>query len=240
MSDASSPGRSPGSPLAYTRRVVRSGWNDLLSIYYANTTPWKVLKVGALVALGLFLWSGANLLLSYRPDWGVLYYVMAYGFVVLVWGPVTHLVFVPFVIRCRRSGRGGPWRWLARHGSKANLTVFLLVVLVLGTFPVGPMTFEFQVPTGDDGTSVNPDLQCTRAGGVIHCHLSDARGVDSVAVLSGGEELQVIEEPPFDFDLEEADLATVNGDRQFTVEIRDGDGTVLRRFIRRAELIPGG
>ena len=238
MSDAPRAQTPPGTPVAYARRVLRSGWNDLLSIYYANTTPWKVLKVGALVALGLFCWSGANLLLSYRPDWWPLYYVLSYGFVLLVWGPLTHLVIVPTIIRLRRAGRGGPYRWLTRHGSKANLAVFLAIVLVLGTFPVGPMTFEFQVPAGG-GTDVDPQLQCTRSGDVIHCHLADARGVDAVAVLTAGEEVVVLEEPPFDFDLRVDELAVVNGDRQFTVEIRDEDGTVLRRYIRRAELIPG-
>ena len=240
MSEPSRLPPSPGTPVAYTRRAVRRGWNDLLSIYYANTPVWKLLKVGALLALGLFLWSSANLLLSYRADWSFLYYPMAYGFLLLVWGPLSHLVVVPVVIRCRRSGRGGLWRWFGRHGTKANLTVFLLLVLVLGTFPVGAMTFEFQVPTAGEGGTVDPQLQCTRSDEVVHCHLSDARGVDRVVVLTGGEELLVLEDPPYAFDLDVNDLATVNGDRQFTVEVRDEDGTVLRRYIRRAELIPGG
>ena len=87
----------PGSPLTWTRRTVRSAWNDLMSVYYANTTIWRLFKSGALIMLGLFAWSGSNLLLSYRPDWGFLYYVMAYGFVLLFWGPFTHLVVVPAV-----------------------------------------------------------------------------------------------------------------------------------------------
>lgn len=239
MPDSPATPSAPDTPLAYTRRVIRSGWNDLVSIYYANTPVWRVLKIGALLALGLFLWSGSNLLLSYRADWGVLYYMMAYGFLLLFWGPFTHLVVVPTIIRSRRSGRGGVRRWIARHGSKANLSVFLVLVLVLGTFPVGAMTFEFQMPTGGDAGSINPELQCTRSDGVIHCHLSDARGIDSVAVLTAGEELQVIDDPPYDFDLNVNDLETVNGDRQFTVELRDEDGSVIRRYIRRVELIPG-
>jgi hypothetical protein len=240
MSDQSSTPAYPGSPLQWTRKVLRSGWTGLLSVYYANTPIWRLLKSATLIFLGFFCWSGANLLLSYRADWGFLYYVMAYGVALLLWGPLTHLVIVPTVIRIRRSGRGGPARWFARHGSKANLTVFLLIVLVLGTFPLGVMTFEFQVPTGGgDSADVNPDLQCTRSGDVIHCHLSDSRGIDSVVVSSGGETLQTIEEPPFDFDVNVNDLETVNDDRQFTVELLDENGDTIRRYIRRADLIPG-
>ncbi|WP_458210467.1 hypothetical protein [Haladaptatus sp. NG-SE-30] len=229
-----------GSPFEWTRRILQGAWNDLLSVYYANTLIWRLLKSGALIALGLFCWSGANLVLSYRPDWGFLYYVMAYGFVLLFWGPFTHLVVVPMVIRMRRSGKGGLRRQFARHGSKVNLTVFLLIVLVLGTFPLGVMTFEFQVPVGGSGDGdVNPQLQCTKSGEIVHCHLSDSRGIDSVVVSSGGKTLKVIDDPPFDFDVNVNDLETVNGDRQFTVELRDDNGDTIRRYIRRAELIPG-
>lgn len=240
MPDRSDTPADPGSPLQWTLKVLRGAWNDLLSVYYANTVVWRLLKSAALLFFGLFLWTGTNLLLSYRPDWEFLYYVMAYGFALLLWGPLTHLVIVPLVIRIRRSGRGGIARWFARNGSKVNLTTFLLIVLVLGTAPLGIMTFEFQVPAGGGGGSdVNPTLECTRSGEVIHCHLTDARGIDHVVVSSGGETLQTIEEPPFDFDVNTNDLATVNGDEQFTVELKDAEGNTIRRYIRRAELVPG-
>jgi hypothetical protein len=230
----------PGSPIQWTRRVVRDGWNDFVSVYYANTTIWRLFKSGALLFLGFFCWSGANLLLSYRADWGFLYYVMAYGFALLLWGPLTHLVIVPAVIRLRRTSRGGVRSWLGRHGSKVNLSVFILIVLLLGTFPPGVMTFEFQMPAGgDDTATVNPQLQCTRSGEAIHCHLSDSRGIDRVVVTSGRSEITTIEDPPFDFDVMTSDLETVNGDKQFTVELQDEEGNTIRRYIRRADLIPG-
>lgn len=239
MSDSTTPAH-PGSPITWVRTVVRSAWNDLKSIYYANTLIWRALKSATLLFLGFFCWSGANLLLSYQPEWGWLYVIMAYGFALLLWGPLTHLLIVPLVVRIRRAGRGGPWRIIARHGSKINLSVFLVIVLVLASFPPGVMTFEFQVPAGGGGgSSVNPDLQCTRSGEAIHCHLSDSRGIDQVVVSTGGETLQTIEEPPYDFDVNRADLATVNGDKQFAVELLDEDGNTIRRYIRRAELIPG-
>lgn len=240
MTDSSTTPTHPGSPLTWTRKVLRSAWNDLLSVYYANTIIWRLLKSAALVFLGFFCWTGANLVLSYRGDWGFLYYVMAYGFALLFWGPFTHLVVVPMIIRIRRSSRSGSARWFARHGSKANLTVFLLLVLVLGSFPLGVMTFEFQVPAGGGANAdIDPQLQCTKSDEVIHCHISDSRGIDSVVVSSGGQTLEEIEEPPFDFDVRTDDLMTVNGDKQFTVELRDEDGDTIRRYIRRADLIPG-
>jgi len=230
----------PGSPLTWTRRTVRSAWNDLMSVYYANTTIWRLFKSGALIMLGLFAWSGSNLLLSYRPDWGFLYYVMAYGFVLLFWGPFTHLVVVPAVIRLRRSGMVGRTGQLIRQASKINLTIFLVIVLLLGTVPPGVMTFEFQVPSGGGGGGdVNPQLQCTRSGGVVHCHFADSRGIDSVVVSTGGTELQTIDEAPYDFDVTVSDLETVNGDERFTVAIRDENDQVIRRYIRRVDLIPG-
>jgi hypothetical protein len=118
--------------------------------------------------------------------------------------------------------------------------VFLVLVLVLGTFPLGVMTFEFQVPAGGgDSTDINPQLQCTQSGDVIHCHLSDSRGIDSVVVSTSGQTLMEIKDPPFDFDVNVSDMKTVNGDRQFTVELRDENGDTIRRYIRRVDLIPG-
>lgn len=230
----------PGSPLEWTRRVLSGAWRDTLSVYYANTPIWRLLKSGALLALGLFVWAGANLLLAYRPDWTFLWVFLAYGFVLVVWGPFTHVVVVPLVIRLRRTSQGPVTHWLGRHGSKLNLTVFFLVVLLLAAYPLGVMTVQVQLPSSGDAGSVNPQLQCTKAGEQIHCHLSDARGVDHVQIRSGGELLQEIEEPPFDFNLDVGELETVRDEKQFTVELRNEDGDLIRRYIRRADLIPGG
>lgn len=241
MSGDPAPPADPGSPSQWLRRTVRRAWNDFRSVYYANTLIWRVFKSGALLFLGLFCWSGANLLLSYRPDWGFLWFVMAYGFLLLFWGPFTHFVVVPFVIRMRRRGQRGPVsRFVTRHGSKANLTVFFVLVLLLGTYPIGPMAFEFQLPAGSgSGGDVDPDLQCTKSADVVHCHLSDSRGIDHVVVTSGGETVEVIDEPPFDFDVRISEIESVRGDRQFEVELRDADDRLLRRYVRVVDTIPG-
>ncbi len=239
MSDPTSGDDHPGAPTEWIRRTLRGMWRDARSVYYANTLIWRLLKSGALLFAGLFSWVGANLILSYRPEWWPFDYVLAYGFVLLLWGPLTHFVIVPFVIRLRRSGATGIGRWVARHGSKANLAVFFTIVLVLGTFPLGVMTFEFQLPSGGSGGDVNPQLQCTKSGGVVHCHLSDSRGIDSVVVTSGDRTLVTIHDPPFDFNIDVENVQRVRDDRQFTVELQDENGETLRRFVRRVDLIPG-
>lgn len=231
----------PGSPFQWFRRILRRSWNDMRSVYYANTMIWRVFKSGALVFLGLFCWTGANLLLSYRPDWRLFWYVMAYGFLLLLWGPLTHFVVVPLVIRIRRRGSDNPIsRFVARHGSKVNLSIFIVLVLLLGTFPIGAMTFEFQLPSDGSGNGdVNPQLQCTKSEGVVHCHLSDSRAIDSVVVTSGGDVVTVDEEPPYDFDVQIDELEEVRGQRQFVVELRDEEDNTLRRYVRVVETIPG-
>ena len=214
------------------RRLCRLYWNDLLSVYYANTPIWRVFKSGGLLFLGFFCWSAASLLLSYRPEWTVLHYVVAYGFVLILWGPLTHFVVVPAVIRLRRTANHPFTRAISRHGSKLNLSVFLLLVVVLGTAPISPMILEFGfVSSGESGPDVDPDLICTGEA-VIECELSDPSGIDHVVVTTGDRELATVEEPPFAFTVHEAELVETVGQKQFVVELRDEDGETLRRYVR--------
>jgi hypothetical protein len=239
MSDTQPDDGHPGSPLQWTRRTLRGVWRDFKSVYYANTPIWRGLKSAALVFLGLFCWAGANLLLSYLPDQGWLYVVLSYGFLLLFWGPLTHLLVVPLIIRWRRTAQHPATRWFSRHGTTVNLTVFFVLVLVLAAFPLGIMTFQFQLPSGGGDGAVDPRLQCTRSGDSVHCHISDSRGIDHVHVLSGGELIAEDTDPPFDFDVAVEDLQAVRGDKQFTVELRDENDQLLRRYQRPIDLIPG-
>lgn len=221
-----------GTPLEYVRRTLRQAWRDTLSIYYANTTIWRYLKSGALLWFGLMIWAFSNLVLSYQPDWTFMYYVMAYGFVLVLWGPLTHFVVVPLVIRVRRSGTTSPLRIVARHGSKLNLTVFFLIVIVLGAMPFGPMVLDFQPPaTGDDGdtASISADLECALVDDVIECELTDEEGFDHAAVMSGGEDVKTVDGPPYEFELDPDEHD------QFVVELRDEEGNQLHRFVERVE-----
>ncbi|MFB6312163.1 MAG: hypothetical protein ABEH64_13395, partial [Salinirussus sp.] len=141
MSETSA--ESPPGPGEWLRQTLRGMWRDLKSVYYANTPIWRLLKSAALVFLGLFCWAGANLLLSFFQDVFVLWILLSYGFLLLLWGPLTHFVVVPLVIRLRRTANSPVTRWLSRHGSKLNLTVFVVLVLILAVYPLGIMTFQF-------------------------------------------------------------------------------------------------
>lgn len=239
MSDETVDSDGPPAPWNWLRRALRQAWRDTKSVYYANTPIWRVLKSAGLLFLGLFCWTGANLLLSYQPEWGFLWYVMAYGFALLFWGPLTHLVIVPLVIRTRRTETGRVARVISRHGSKINLTTFVVVVILLGTFPIGPMTFDFQLPAVDDPEpDVDPDLQCTKTDELVHCQVSDPRGIDRVVVTSGDRTVATDDDEPFDVEFRIDELAEVRDQREFAVELQDEDERTLRRYVRTVEQVP--
>jgi len=226
-----------GRPVA----VVRRAWRDFLSVYYATTPAWRWLKSGALVFFGLFCWTAAGVLHSYRPAWDPLTYVMAYGFLLVVWGPLTHFLIVPLSVRLRRSD-DGRIRALAKRASKLNLGVFIALVLVLGTVTPGVMLLDFDAALdGDSGGSVDPDLSCVRDEATVRCKLSalsNPDAVDRVVVTTGGSPLTAADGPPFAVEFRVADLETVAGQRQFVVELRDGDGATLRRYVRSLDSVP--
>lgn len=227
------------SPWAWSRRLVRDSWRTIKTIYYANSLSWRALKSGALVFFGLFLWSSANLLLSYQPGWTGLFYVMAYGFVLIPWGPFQHVVVIPLSLRLRR--RPDRWSRVGRRLPNISLVLFLVTVVVLGTFPPGAMAIDFRSTLEEGGVDVNPDLLCTKStlesGATIHCHLTRAEGIDSVAVESGGEVVLVDEEPPYEFTIHEDQLEEVVGQKQFQVVLRDEAGDDIRRYTRTLAMI---
>ncbi len=234
-----------GTPGAAAGRALRGGWRTLVTVYYANSLSWRGFKSGALVFFGFFLWSSANLLLSYQPAWSPLYYVMAYGFVLIPYGPFHHLVVIPVYLTQRRQGRrlslGGHL-----HLPNLSLAAFLAIVVVLGTFPAaaGPMTFDFGSSLEAGGVDINPDLACTKstAGGeaVVHCHLTESEGIAAVAVETGGDRLLVDEEPPYEFTVREGQLAEVVGEKQFQVVLLDEEGDPIRRYTRTLRMVREG
>lgn len=215
------------------RRLLGRAWRDLLSVYYANTPAWRWLKSGGLVLFGLALWSGANVLHSYVPEWNLLTYVMAYGFLVIAWGPLTHFLVVPGVVRLRRTADGDLGRWIARNGSKLNFGAFLMLVVVLGSLAPGIMMLEFSGALTDSGSGdVTADLICTTGDETVSCHLEDPNGFDHVVVRSGGEQLRRVDEPPYAFEVRRDELAETRNGAKLVVELKAEDGTTLRRFIR--------
>lgn len=222
------------TPLQSLRALVVQAWRDFLSVYYANTPIWRWIKSGALLFMGLFLWTGGNVLYSYRPDWGALRYVMAYGFVLVAWGPLTHFVVVPLAIRLRRTAEQ-PWvRRLARQASKLNFSIFLVVVVVIGALAPGVMLLEFSPGTdGSAGGSVTAEVACETAGDPITCRVEVTEGeVDRVTVTTGGETIRTADRPPYRFELERSELADSGVGKQFVVELLDAEGNTVRRFVR--------
>lgn len=234
--------QSIGSPVEMVSNAIGSAWNTLRMVYYANSVSWRVLKSGALVFFGFFLWSSANLLFSYASSWTFLHYVMAYGLVVIIYGPFHHLVVIPLALRWRRSGDDTKIK-IGKHLPNTSLAVFLGIVIVLGTFPVFPVQIGFSGELGGTGVDINPDLACVKATtadgtAVVHCHLTRSEGIDKVVVESGGTTVLVDEEPPFDFTVREDELEEVVGQKQFQVVLKDENGNTIRRYTRSLSMIP--
>jgi hypothetical protein len=233
--------RAP-SPTETATRLVRNGWNSLHTVYYANTVSWRVLKSGALLFLGFFLWAGGNVLLSYRPAWTWLRFPAAYGLVLVAYGPVHHLVVIPLALRWRRRGEGRLVR-VGRRLPNAGLAGFLAAVVVLAALPGlgAPVTVDFGRTLDGTAADVDPDLLCTKAdsGGetVVHCHLTTAEGVDSVVVESGDRRVVVDEDPPFDVTFSATELESVVGQKQFQVVLRDAEGETVRRYTRTLSMV---
>lgn len=231
---------SVSSPLTWLLTAITNGWRSVKTIYYANTLSWRFLKSGTLVFFGFFLWSSANLLLSVQPDWWFLRYMAAYGFILIPYGPIHHLVVIPVALRWRRSG--GLKTTVGRHLPNSGLVVFLVLVVALGTVPMGPMLFDFSSGIDSGGASdVNPDLLCTQSTvegeTTVHCHLSDSTGIDHVEVRSAGETLVVDRSPPFQWEIAASSLGEVNGQKRFQVVLRDENGDMIRRFNRPLYLV---
>lgn len=224
------------------KEAMVAGWGTTKSIYYANSLSWRFLKSGALFFLGFFCWAGANLLLAYNPGWTFLRYVLAYGFLLTWYGPVHHLVVIPLALRWRRSGgrRHRVGRWLPL----TMLLVFLAAVLVLGAAPVDEMTVDLGATFETAGGDIDPMLSCVKSetgnGTEVHCHFSRAEGVDRAVVESGGREIRVDADPPYEFTVHEDELAEVNGRTGFRVTLLDEDGDLVRRYTRRLDTIPEG
>ena len=218
--------------VTWTRDAVGSAWRDFLSIYYANTPTWRLFKSGGLAFFGFFCWAASNLLLSLRPGWSFLYYVMAYGFLLIPYGPFTHIVVVPLAIRWRKRA-SGTVNTLGKKMSKINISVFIVAVLVLGTMAPGIMILDFSSVTPGDSTDVDPTFDCERSEGEVSCVLSDEAGIDRVVVMSAGEEVTTLTEPPWNFTVPEDDLVQVRDSLRLEVEVQDEDGDTLRTFRER-------
>lgn len=232
---------SAGSRRLYAgvARAVLNAWSTVRTVYYANSVSWRALKSGGLLFFGFFLWAGSSVLQSYT-GWRALDYTAAYGFVVLWYGPIHHIVVIPLALRWRRSA--GLRQRVGRRLPNAMLAVFLVVVLFLGTFPAGPMTVNFDSAIGGaDAADVNAELVCesqaTAETTRISCELRDAEQVDRVVVVSGGTELVTDDDPPYEFTVDAGDVEETMGRQAFTVRLYDESGNLARQYTRDLQYI---
>lgn len=215
-------------PIATLRWTTGQAWRDLKSVYYANTPVWRWLKSGALLFLGFAVWAGAAVLLSVRPDWTWLYLFMAYGFLLIFWGPLTHAVIVPMTLRLRRTASGPVTRLLSRHGGKINLTIFLTLVLILAMVQPGLMMLEFSPPGTENGTDVRASVTCEGpVDGLMTCEV-EGDGFDHAVIIADGTVIDRADDPPYrlTFDVDEVD------DTTYRVQVRDEDGNSLRTYLQ--------
>ena len=125
------------------------------------------------------------------------------------------------------------------------LAVFLVAVLVLGTFPTGAVLVDFRATLESGGApDVSSDLLCVkgRHGDGVDIHLPSHRvgGDRPRGRHERARTLLVDEDPPFEFTVREDDLNEVVGEKQFTVRLLDDDGTLIRQYTRRLAMIPEG
>jgi hypothetical protein len=230
------------TPTEFARSAASSAWNTIRTVYWANSPGWRLLKAGSLLFMGFFLWAGSNVMFSYRPGWTPLQYTMAYGFLVIVYGPIHHLAVIPLALRWRRAA--GRRQDIGKRLPNAGLALFLVAVVVLGTVPPAAMVVDFQSALGDSSPDIAPDLQCVKSDGengtVVHCHLSESRGVESIEVRSGGEVILTDETAPYEFSVRVSELNAVMGEKKFTVALLDEDGDLVRRYTRRVNMINEG
>jgi len=190
--------------------------------------------------LGFFCWSAANLLISYEPSWHWPYFFMAYGILLIPYGPFTHLVLVPHVLPwLRRQSRGNWLHTLGRHLTVTSLTLFFTAVVGLGLFPPSFIQIDFRSASGTS-PDVNPTLTCTPPdddGTAVTCHLDQTTGVGAITVESGGTQLLRRDEPPFSFSLRRDHLVEVVGQHQFQVVVHDETKAPVRRFNRTLSMI---
>lgn len=230
------------SPLVILWTIVEKSWSALKTLYYANPVSWRFLKSGTLVFFGFFLWAGSNVLYSYNPNLTFLHYPMAYGFVLILYGPIHHLIVLPLAFRWRRGS--GPKQRIGRQLPNTMLALFLVAVVGLATFPGGPMMVDFGSTLDSSGTDISPDLLCVKSptenGTEIHCRLTDSEGIDRVTVRSGNTHLITDDTPPYEFTVTERELESVTGEKRFTVVLHGKDGTMIRRYTRRLSMIEEG
>lgn len=228
------------NPLEKIWDFLKKGWGILRTVYWFNSLPWRFLKSGALIVLGFFCLSGANLLHSYKPNWDFLNYFIAYGFLLIVYGPIHHMIVIPLSLHLVHYSWGRRLR-VNKRGPFWTLMLFFAVVIVFGTYPLDVMTFEFSAPQLTRTADVDPDINCYRTSkdesSTINCHVPAVEVIAYVEVENKGKIVLTDRKPPFEFTLNASELEEVVGRKNFHIILRGEDGHMIRRYVRSASML---
>lgn len=228
------------NPFGSVWNLLKQGWGVLRTVYWYNSLPWRFLKAGGLLVFGFFCLSGGNLLYSFKPDWTFLHYLIAYGFLLIPYGPIHHLLVIPVSLRLGHYQVGRTLK-LGKRIPFWTLVLFALAVGWSGYTAPDVMTFEFDATSLSSTPDVNPEVTCYRSGeesdAVIHCRLPAVEGIERVEVENDGRSLLVVEDPPYEFEIKVSDLEEVVGQRNFHVVLRDQHGSMIRRYVRSASMV---
>lgn len=232
------------NPLGRLWEALKKGWDILRTVYWYNSLPWRILKSGALVVLGFFCLSGGNLLLSYKPDWAVLHYLIAYGFLLILYGPIHHLLVIPVSLKLAHYSWGKRLR-LNKRGPFWTLIFFFVAVGLLGLYPPDVMTFDFSALQLSGSHDINPDVSCYRnpenqSPAVIHCRVEATGEIGYVEVENKGKIIQTDRESPYELSIDVSDLDEVVGQKNFHIVLRTDNGQMIRRYVRSASMLERG
>jgi hypothetical protein len=213
-------------------KPFKKGWEILRTVYWYNSIPWRLLKSAALVVVGFFCLSGANLLHSYKPHWDFLLWIMGYGFLLIVYGPIHHLIVIPGSLKLNHYDWGRNWK-LGKRIPFWTLIGFFVAVGVVGVYPPEMMTFKFTAEGGSARPDINPTLNCELSGeDTIRCSFSEIHGIALVEVHSGGEVISTEPDKPYELVIPVEQLREVVGQKQFQVVLKDSEDRMIRRYVR--------
>jgi hypothetical protein len=220
--------------------LLKAGWDVLRTVYWYNSLAWKILKSGGLIVFGFFMLSGGNLLYSFKPEWNWLLYVISYGFWLIIYGPIHHLIVIPVSLRLAHYSWGRAVR-INKRGPFWTLIGFFVLVIYFGMFPLDVMTFRFKPSQLTDTPDVDPKVTCYRNEQPddprITCRIADNEAIGSVDVENNGRTLLTDEEPPYEFSLRVSELEEVVGQKNFHVIVRGENGSMIRRYVQSASMI---
>lgn len=225
--------------LRWISDVLYGAWDILRTVYWYNSLAWQFLKSGALVVFGFFLLSGGNLLYSFKPEWNWLTYVIAYGFCLIIYGPIHHLVVIPVSLRLAHYSWGRSLR-INKRGPFWTLMGFFVLVLYFGAYPADVMTFEFKPSHLTSTPDVDPDVSCYREElpePVITCQVARNEAIASVDLENNGRTILTDNQPPFKLSVPVSKLEEVVNQKNVHVVLRDPNGSMIRRYVRTASML---